>query len=392
MNVNMADKIKVGHRQRLRNRFMAGEEISRTDEALLELLLSYAIPQKDVQTLAKKLIAEFGNLADVLAANADTLCKFDGIKSHSVVLLKLAHWIRTHYATKRTRQADLSQPEAIQSTLFDLPTPDKKKLFTMKEVKAKPRKSIVLRRGTEMFGKAVLKEAIELLPRLPWTESLDEVREFLRSNLHFSAEQTRQRYTNYIIRRMFPDGYADQALQTFATKYAGHQEFQDVCFYRFCKAEPLMLSVVEDLLLPAIGIGRLNRGRLRDYLTQRFPSAKSIKDCGKAIVEAFVAGGIAKADRIRITFAYREVLIPSFAFVIHSEFPKPGMYDISKIESNQAMRAMLWKPDRILPSLYELRNQGIITKVSEIDNIRQFTTKWDLAQMVEELGIAGERA
>lgn len=172
---------------------------------------------------------------------------------------------------------------------------------------AKPisRRRVVPRRGTELFGKSVLKEAIALLPQLPETEALEGVGEFLRRNLHFSAEQTRQRCANYIMRRMFLDGFADGALRTFATVYAGRQELHDVCFYRFCKAEPLMLDVVDELLLPTIGNGRVNRSRLRDYLTQRFPSANSIRDCGKAIVDALVAGGIAKADRTTVTFAYR---------------------------------------------------------------------------------------
>jgi DNA repair protein RadC len=52
----MADTGK-GHRQRLKERFLAGEPSSQSDEALLELLLTYAIPQKDVQPLARHLIA-----------------------------------------------------------------------------------------------------------------------------------------------------------------------------------------------------------------------------------------------------------------------------------------------------------------------------------------------
>ena len=59
---------------------------------------------------------------------------------------------------------------------------------------------------TGLFAKAILKEAISLLPTLPDTDSLNEIREYLRKNLHHSAEQTRQRYANYIISRMFPSG------------------------------------------------------------------------------------------------------------------------------------------------------------------------------------------
>jgi len=38
-----------------------------------------------------------------------------------------------------------------------------------------------------------------------------------------------------------------------------------------------------------------------------------------------------------------------------------------------------------------LRNQRLISKVSEIDNIRQFTTKYTLAGVVEHIVSGGEK-
>lgn len=380
----MAEFSKTGHRHRLRERFLAGETSVQTDAALLELLLSYAIPRIDVQPLATQLIAEFGDLHSVLAADREALYKIKRVKVHAVALLKLIDWIRTHHPARSFRQARRCETSSGEPTLFDLLPDDQTPHSETPGQQPKRRKSSSPRRGTGMFGKAVLKEAIALLPHFPDTESLHEVGAFLRSHLHFSAEQTRQRYASYIIRRMFPEGYADQALRAFATTYAERQELREVCFYRFCKAEPLMFTIIEELLLPAIGTGRLPRSRLRDYLFQRFPEAKSIKDCSQAIVEALVAGSIAKVERNTLAFAYREVSLPSFAFVLHSEFPEPGIYDIEKIARNQAIRAMLWNPERLLSSLYELRNQGLIAKVSAIDSIRQFTTKWHLEQLVQQ--------
>jgi len=49
----MALDTEKGHRQRLRERFVAGEQKAQSDEALLELLLCYAIPQRDVHPLAR---------------------------------------------------------------------------------------------------------------------------------------------------------------------------------------------------------------------------------------------------------------------------------------------------------------------------------------------------
>ena len=77
--------------------------------------------------------------------------------------------------------------------------------------------------------------------------------------------------------------------------------------------------------------------------------------------------------------------IASFAYIIHSEFPEPQMYNIKEIEDNKTLSAMMWNPDRILHSLFELRNKGFISKISEIDNYRQFTIKWNLKQVVERL-------
>ena len=243
-----------------------------------------------------------------------------------------------------------------------------------------------------MFGKAMLKESIEILPNLPDTESLDEINSFLKNNLPFSAVQTRLRNSSYIVSRMFPNGYADAPLRSFARAFPETQELRDVCFYRFLLSEPLEVEIIEDLILPNLGTGRLSRGGIRKHLAEKFPEAKSIGDCGKAIVDALSAGGVVKADRAKISFAFRDIPVASFAFVLHSEFPEPGMFDIRELEENPMIRAMLWNPDRLLHALYELRNQGLISKISEIDNIRQFTTKHTLAGVVEQIVSRGEKS
>jgi len=48
-------------------RLLNGDTSPPTDEGLLELLLTYGIPRRDVQPLAKTLLSRFGNLDQVLA-------------------------------------------------------------------------------------------------------------------------------------------------------------------------------------------------------------------------------------------------------------------------------------------------------------------------------------
>ena len=78
-----------GHRQRLRQRFLAGGRDAVPDYELLELLLFAAIPQRDTKPLAKALIAHFGSFADVLAAPPERLKEVDGVKDATVSALKI---------------------------------------------------------------------------------------------------------------------------------------------------------------------------------------------------------------------------------------------------------------------------------------------------------------
>jgi len=368
--------LRKGHRERLRQRFIEGDKSILTEEFLLEILLSYAIPQKDVRPLSKLLLDSFGSLDAVLSASLQDLCKVSGIKEYSAILINLANTIRKYYPLS---------PSIVQEIHQESVTVKQTDLFPQYNRKDHKPVSHKTRQRTGIFGKAILKEAIEILPKLPDTDSLHTIRQFLIRNLHFSAEQTRQRNSSYITQRMFPNGIADKALRLFARKYDGMQELRDICFYRFCKAEPLMLDVISEIILPAIGVGKIKRHRIHEYLIERFPESKSIADCTKAIVDALSAGGIVHLDRIYLSFSYREISLRAFAFVIHSEFPEPGMHNLSMLEQNRYIFSMFWNPTRILDTLYELRNLELISKISEIDNVRQFTTKWRLEELVTRM-------
>jgi len=52
-----------GHRERLRKRFKKSGAEGFHDYELLELLLTYGIPRRDVKPIAKELINRFGSLS-----------------------------------------------------------------------------------------------------------------------------------------------------------------------------------------------------------------------------------------------------------------------------------------------------------------------------------------
>lgn len=90
----MADKQKqqpdyVGHRARLRERFLMDDGVCMPDYELLELLLTYAVPRRDVKPIAKKLLKTFGSLDRVLHAPTQELREKCGLSDNSITLFHI---------------------------------------------------------------------------------------------------------------------------------------------------------------------------------------------------------------------------------------------------------------------------------------------------------------
>ncbi|QDL94962.1 JAB domain-containing protein (plasmid) [Paroceanicella profunda] len=79
-----------GHRERLRTRFLTGGHAAMPDYELLELLLFNAIPKIDVKPLAKRLLAEFGDLTGVIAASEYRVLQVSGADRWVFLQLRLA--------------------------------------------------------------------------------------------------------------------------------------------------------------------------------------------------------------------------------------------------------------------------------------------------------------
>jgi len=376
----MKKKPSFPRRQSLRQHILSHPENQFSDELVLETLLSYSIPIGDLQSLVKVLLKKYKDLDGILNADVNDLCKIKGVKENTAALLKLV--------------AQIKKPPAVQITKPSIPKsrPDPQQLLYEESVEQSPVKisgvSEKLRsyqKESLFFSKALLKDTIQILPTLPDFDNLEDLRQYLLDNLKYGSSSSRKRYSLYIVRRMFPDGSIDKSLLEFARKYPNSQVLNDVAFYRFCKAEPIMTRIISELLLPMIATGSLQRVHINQFLNERYPSIKGIKDWSIAIIEALNGAKIASADAKKITLTVRQPLIPSFAYILHCEYPTPGVYPIESLEKNPFFKAMFWTEESLVPSLYELRNMGIIPRVSEIDTVRQFTTKYSPSELVSHL-------
>jgi DNA repair protein RadC len=80
--------LQQGHRARLRKKF---QDERLADYEILELLLTYAIPRRDVRTLSRQLYKKYGNIHNLLSASLESLMETDGIKENTAIFFKAIH-------------------------------------------------------------------------------------------------------------------------------------------------------------------------------------------------------------------------------------------------------------------------------------------------------------
>jgi DNA repair protein RadC len=101
----MADNPHNGHRDRLRKKFLDNSFDSLEIHEVLELMLYYAIPRKDTNPIAHRLIDSFGSISAVFDAPIDKL-REQGISENCAIYLKLMPQICRIYMEDKHNNAD----------------------------------------------------------------------------------------------------------------------------------------------------------------------------------------------------------------------------------------------------------------------------------------------
>lgn len=110
----MIPEDRLGHRQRLREKFeLVDSPDAMPDYELLELLLTYAIPRRDVKPLAKELIARFHSFPGVMDASPDELSEVAGLGRNTATLLKLVRAANVRYLARRMESLPLLNSPAL---------------------------------------------------------------------------------------------------------------------------------------------------------------------------------------------------------------------------------------------------------------------------------------
>ena len=94
--------IHSGHRERLREQFLSHGLDSFADHQALELLLSFAIPRRDVNHIAHALMDHFGSFSAVFEASPQDLLEVEGVGERTMCLVRLVTELGRRYQLDRT--------------------------------------------------------------------------------------------------------------------------------------------------------------------------------------------------------------------------------------------------------------------------------------------------
>ncbi|MBR2364436.1 MAG: DNA repair protein RadC [Lentisphaeria bacterium] len=108
--------LHAGHRQRLRERYLQAGSDGMADYDVLELLLTYCIPQRDVKPPARALLEKFRTLGGVFDADMEEVCTVSGISENSALLFRVLRDLSTRYLKEKMLETDvMDSPHAVQN-------------------------------------------------------------------------------------------------------------------------------------------------------------------------------------------------------------------------------------------------------------------------------------
>ena len=95
------DSIHSGHRERLREQYARNGIDGFQEHQILELLLTYAIPRKDTNALAHRLLEQFGSLEQIFHAEISQLMQVEGIGQSAAIFLRMQSDVTKHMQLRR---------------------------------------------------------------------------------------------------------------------------------------------------------------------------------------------------------------------------------------------------------------------------------------------------
>jgi len=392
---------KTGHRERLRERFLHGDASSRTDAALLELLLTFGIPRRDVQPLAEALIARFGDLNNVLAADPSALRAVDGVEVHVTALLKLVDHIAQArnsdrpYSGSQGRPGSVAVPAAPAGPAPERPEPVSVTSIPLAqsemplELPGQSELPLVQKapsvRERKTIQDVLLAEGLLALKLAHEAKTPEELQDILVKRLGQNSMETRRRYAQSIVRWFFPDGLKGLLPRVWLA-YQDEAIALDMLRWSYLSQEPIMGRCVAEALFPCetglVMPPTYFDKFLHDHLGEAPPekTRERLKSNLKKL--GFLERAKGKPDRLLPVVPTKT----SFLILLHHLFAAKAVrtVELRNLVTNPFWKYLGYKSEDALRALLrEADAAGLVGKYVVADQLEQVTTCFTLDELLE---------
>jgi hypothetical protein len=309
--------------------------------------------------MAEELINRFASIPKILSTPTDDLLMVPELGESTVAFLQIIKLVIARNDIDMTFQPGLFNPP--------------------------PNKSVSKTREIRVFANDEIVNSLQHLPMASNYNTFALYKSFLESHLPYNSAKTRQRRANYILDRFYPDGELNTILTLFSQNNNSPEAMKSVVFYHLAKAESLLAKVADELVFPALPIGKIGREQLREFILSYLPkmSESSQKNSLRSITYAYDLLSVGREDNNSLKFQLHIGSLEAFIYILASEYPEPGIYSFESLFDGPAHRWLLWDREWIRKQLYSLRDLRIVSKVSEIDTVRQFSLEFGQRECME---------
>ena len=312
MNNAGASPAPEGHRHRLRSRFLTAPD-QLTENELLELVLTFVIQRKDVAPIAEELLRKFGTIASVLETSIEELKKIDGVGESTAIFLKT---IGAVYKLKEDDQVDnmkRSREEDKSSNQLNL--------FGADPISASGQEAEGDEQSAEKpmrgFSNDEIRNSLDFLPKAAEFTTVETYHQYLIDNLPYNSIATREEGSRLIMARFFASGKIDNSIMLFASHCETSQDLKPLVFYHTVKTEPIVTRVAEELIWPALPIGRIDREQIRECILRHLPDLKIASQAKniRSVLHTYQLCSVGVSVKDSLRFNLRQGTFEGFLYV-----------------------------------------------------------------------------
>lgn len=239
------------------------------------------------------------------------------------------------------------------------------------------------------FNNPLIGESLRHLPEAVNHPTSVAFRNFLIEHLHHNSQGTRARFAQYISQRYSRDGAMNLDLARAIARWGEERTGREILYFELLQATPI-LSETAALWLAEQPPSGAPRSALLEFVARRL-LGKSAGQVAKAMVQAFRECGKLTSPKPAVYLpVWSAPPIEAFLYVLARLYPERTMVRLDLFLGEPILRALLWPRPAVEGLLAAACSAGHLSRISELDQVRQFTLDGTGAERMNRLlGEAG---